>query len=95
MTLVQNIVGPPPPVFALPRSRKLFLLRYLQGRLGGSVSRVSAFGSGPDPRVLGWSPMSSSGSLLSGKPASPSPTPPACVPPLTVSLSLCLSLSNK
>lgn len=35
----------------------------LLGRLGGSVGKASAFSSGEDPRVLGWSPVS--GSLLS------------------------------
>jgi len=48
--------------------------------------QASAFGSGHDPGVLRLSP--ASGSLLSGKPASPSPTPPACVPSLAVSLSV-------
>ena len=37
---------------------------------------ASAFGSGHDPRVLGWSP--TSGSLLSGEPASSSLS--ACLP---------------
>jgi len=46
--------------------------------LGASVGEVSAFSSGHDPRVLGPSP--ALGSLLSGEPASPSPSapPPAC-----------------
>jgi len=46
--------------------------------LGGSVDEGFAFGSGHDPRVLGWSP--TSGSLLSRVPASPSPSAahPAC-----------------
>ena len=44
----------------------------------------SAFGSGHDLRVLGWS--SASGSLLSGESVSPSPS----APPLLV-----LSVSNK
>ena len=44
------------------------------GYLGGSVSEASAFGSGHDLRVLGWSPVS--GSLLSGESASPSPSDP-------------------
>ena len=39
-----------------------------------------------DPRVLGLSP--AWGSLFSGKTASPSPTPPAGVPSLAVSLSV-------
>ena len=43
-----------------------------QGHLHGSVCEASAFGSGHDPRVLGSSP--TSGSLLSGGPASPSPS---------------------
>ena len=38
------------------------------GRLGGSVSETSAFGSGDDPGVLGWNP--TMGSLLSGESAS-------------------------
>ena len=47
--------------------------------------KASAFGSGHDPSVLGSSP--TSGSLLSGDPASPS---------LTASLPTCdLCLSNK
>ena len=37
-------------------------------RLGGSVAEASAFDSGPDPGVLGWSP--AFGSLLSGESAS-------------------------
>ena len=41
---------------------------------------------GDDPKVLGLSP--ASGSLLGRKPASPSPTPPACVPSLVMSLSV-------
>ena len=47
--------------------------------LGGLISYVSAFSSGHDPRVLGLS--DTLGSLLSGEPASPSPSapPPACV----------------
>ena len=54
-------------------------------RLGGSVSCTFAFSSGLDPMVLGSSP--TSGSLLSGEPASPSPSaaPSVCA----------LSLSNK
>ena len=40
------------------------------GRLGGSVVKASAFGSGHDLRVLGSSP--ASGSLLGGEPASSS-----------------------
>ena len=49
------------------------------GHLGGSVGEASAFGSGHDPGVLGWSPMS--GSPLSGKSASPSPSEPTLYPP--------------
>jgi len=41
-----------------------------EGRLGGSVGWVSAFGSGHDPRVLRSS--SALGSLLCGEPAYPS-----------------------
>lgn len=51
------------------------------GALGGSVGEASAFGSGSDPGVLGWSP--APGSLLSGEPTSPSPPHP----PLVLSLS--------
>ena len=59
------------------------------GRLGCLVGEVSAFGSGHDPRVLGWSP--TSGSLLSRQSASPS-APPL----LLLSLSLTLhTLSSK
>ena len=54
------------------------------GHLGGSVSWVSAFSSGHDPRVLGWSPKS--GSLLSRESASPSPS--ACRSPCLCSLSV-------
>jgi len=50
------------------------------GAPGWLSRQASAFGSGHVPRVLGSSP--ASGSLLGGKPASPSPTPPACVPSL-------------
>ena len=54
--------------------------------LGGLISYVSAFSSGHDPRVLGLS--DTLGSLLSGEPASPSPsaTPPACA----LSFSVCV-----
>ena len=51
------------------------------GAPGGSVSEVSAFGSGHDPRVLGWSP--ASGSLLSGEPAFPSPSLSSATHPLS------------
>ena len=54
-----------------------------QGRLGGSVGEVSAFGSGHDPGVVGSSPVS--GSLLSGESASPSPS----APPLLVLFLVC------
>lgn len=54
------------------------------GRLGGSVGWASAFGSDHNIRVLGSSP--ALGYLLCRKPASPSPTPPACVPSPAVSL---------
>ena len=57
------------------------------GHLGGSVGEISAFGSCPDPRVLESSPPS--GSLLSGKSASPS-----ALPALMISLSCSLSLSQ-
>ena len=63
----------------------------LLGLLGGSVGEASAFGSGHDLRVLGWNP--ESGSLLSGEPASPSPSAAPC--PSLCSLSLSLPLSNK
>ena len=55
------------------------------GHLGGSVSEVSAFGSGHDLRVPGSSP--ASGSLLSGESAS-------LWPPAPFLLILILSLSN-
>jgi len=51
------------------------------GRLTGSVGWASAFGSGHDPRVLGWS--TASGSLLSRVPALP---PPLLTLALTLSL---------
>ena len=47
------------------------------GRMGGSVSEVSAFSSGRDLRVLGSSPVP--GSLLSGESAFPSAPAPAHV----------------
>ena len=50
--------------------------------LAGSVSLVSAFSSGHDPRVLGSS--HTSGSLLGGEPASPSES--ACPSPCLCSL---------
>ena len=56
------------------------------GAPGWLSHKASAFGSGHDPSVLGLRP--ASGSLLSGKPASPSPSPPACVPSLAASLSV-------
>ena len=59
------------------------------GHVNGSASEVSAFSSDHDPRVLGSGP--TSGSLLSGDPASPSP-PYLCF--LSISLSLSLSLSQ-
>ena len=57
------------------------------GRLGGSISEASAFGSGHDPWVLELSP--ASGSLLSGEHASSSPAPssPAALPTCALSLS--------
>ena len=58
--------------------------------LGGLISYVSAFSSGHDPRVLGLS--DTLGSLLSGEPASPSPSPSAAPPAV---LSLPLSQINK
>uniref|UniRef100_A0A8C7C5C5 Uncharacterized protein n=1 Tax=Neovison vison TaxID=452646 RepID=A0A8C7C5C5_NEOVI len=59
---------------------------------GADISMIGQFGvgSGYDPRVLGSSP--TLGSLLSGKPASPSPS---AAPLFVFPLSLCLSLSNK
>ena len=48
--------------------------------LDGSVGWASAFGSGCDHAVLGLNP--TSGSLLSGEPASPSP--PVWAPSLSV-----------
>jgi len=51
------------------------------GHLGGSVVKHL-----PSVRVMilgSWDP-----ALLRGKPASPSPTPPACVPAFAISLSL-------
>ena len=69
-----------------------FLKKSIKGHIGGSVSWVSAFGSGHDPRILGWGV---SGSLLSGKSASSSPSalPPAIL--LTLSLSLSFFQTNK
>ena len=61
------------------------------GHLGGLVSKVSAFSSGHDLRVLGLS--STSGSLLSGESASLSPS--LCLFFLSLSLSLSLSQINK
>ena len=55
-----------------------------RGYLGGSVGEVSAFSSGHDLRVLGWSLMF--GSLLREESASPSTsaTPPVCALLLSV-----------
>ena len=57
-----------------------------QGHLVGSVSEASAFSSGHDhdPWVLEWSP--TSGFLLNGEPAFPSPSapPPACAPSVSL-----------
>ena len=53
--------------------------------LGGSVSYISAFSSGHDPRVLGLSPIL--GSLLSEESVSPSPYVSTRI--------LLVSLSNK
>jgi len=52
--------------------------------LGWLSHLVSAFGSGHGPRIPGSSP--APGSLLRRKPASPSATPPTCVPALAISL---------
>ena len=49
------------------------------------VKRLSALGTSPDPRVLGW--RSASSSLLSREPASPSLSD-ASPPPLVLSLSV-------
>ena len=57
----------------------------LLGHLGGSVDEVSAFSSGHDLGVLGWSPMS--GSLTSGESPSPSSSPSALNPMHACSLS--------
>lgn len=54
------------------------------GHLGGSAGWASAFCSGYDPNVLGWS--LTLGSLLSGESASPSALIPACA--LSFSFSL-------
>ena len=51
---------------------------------------MSAFGSDHDPKALEWS--RTSGSVLSGESASPSPS---AATPCLYSLSLSLSLSNK
>nr|XP_035925429.1 RNA 3'-terminal phosphate cyclase isoform X4 [Halichoerus grypus]XP_035925430.1 RNA 3'-terminal phosphate cyclase isoform X4 [Halichoerus grypus] len=74
---------------ALPRLSGYFDILNVSSWGSWVAQSLSAFGSGHDPRVLGSSP--ASGSLLHGKPASPSPTPSACVP----SLALSLFLSNK
>ena len=65
----------------LPQKIKKYVV---VGRMGGSV-----FGRLPSVEVMipgSWDRAPASGSLLSRKPVSPSPTPPACVPSLTVSL---------
>ncbi|XP_045838513.1 uncharacterized protein LOC123927745 isoform X2 [Meles meles] len=62
--------------------------RLEMGTPGGLSYRVSAFGSGDDPGVTGWS--HTSGSLLGGEPASPSPAPPG-----SCFLSRSLSVINK
>ena len=62
-----------------------------EGVPGWLSGQVSAFGSGHDLQVLGSSP--TSGSLLSGKSASPSPSS-FCSFSLTLSPSLFLSLSQ-
>ena len=59
--------------------------------MGGSVSEVSAFGSGHDPGVLGLSP--ASGSLLSAESASPSASAIPLIYALWLALSFSLSLS--
>ena len=64
-----------------------WLRGFLKGRLGGSVGKAAAFGSGHDLRVLGWSP--ASGSLLSREPASLPLSLPASL------LTCDLSLSNE
>ena len=56
--------------------RVVSLRSITKGRLGGSVDEVSAFGSGHDPEVLGWSP--ASGSLLNWESVSLSHTPHLC-----------------
>lgn len=61
------------------------------GHLGGSVDQASPFGSSHDSGVLGWSLVL--GSLLSRKSASPSRSPSAPAPVL--SLALTLSQTNK
>ena len=63
-------------------------LKSKQRHLGGSVSELSAFSSGHNPGVLGWSPTLCS--WLSRQPASPSPS--ACSSSWLVHS---LSLSNK
>ena len=60
------------------------LKRQRVGRLGGFVNKMFAFGWGHDLRILGSSPESEFGSLLSRESASPSPS--------VLSLSLLLSL---
>jgi len=60
--------------------------RPVSGAPGWLSGWASAFGSGHGPGVLGLSP--TLGSLLGGRSASPFSTPPACVPSLTVSLSV-------
>ena len=61
-----------------------------EGLLSGSVSEASDLDSGHDPGVLGSIPMS--GSLLSGKPASASPSASAfaAAPPPAHALALSL-----
>ena len=56
---------------------------------GCLVAQLGAFGSGHDPRVLGWSPMS--GSLLREESASPS----SSALPSVCALSLALYHINK
>jgi len=50
------------------------------------VKHLPDFGSGHDLGILGSSP--ESGSQLRGEAASPSPSAPACVPSLYISLSV-------
>ena len=57
----------------------------MEGHLGGSVVKRLPWAQVMNPGS--WDQAPHQAPCSAGKPASPSPTPPACVPSLTVSLS--------